>query len=115
MLKPDRIIFEKKALAYPLGNALQSCFATNEKIEKYYLSTNKIKSAIPGESLSEQYNNGKKTMVVGVKKASTFQSCKPSAHYQLPLVSGCMGKCQYCYLNTRLGDKPYIRVNVNVD
>ncbi|MGL4799436.1 MAG: spore photoproduct lyase, partial [Cellulosilyticaceae bacterium] len=45
----------------------------------------------------------------------TFQSCKPSAHYQLPLVSGCMGKCQYCYLNTRLGDKPYIRVNVNVD
>lgn len=44
-----------------------------------------------------------------------FQSCKPSANWQLPLYSGCMGQCQYCYLNTNLGDKPYIKVNVNVD
>lgn len=115
VLKPDRVIFEKKALAYPLGHAIESCFATMPKVDKFYLSSNKIKSAIPGNTLRCQYENGKRTMVVGVKKASTFQSCKPSAHYQLPLVSGCMGKCQYCYLNTRLGDKPYIRVNVNVD
>ncbi|MDP4090189.1 MAG: spore photoproduct lyase, partial [Bacillota bacterium] len=44
-----------------------------------------------------------------------FQSCKPSAHYQLPLVSGCMGQCEYCYLNTQLGDKPFVRVHVNID
>ena len=44
-----------------------------------------------------------------------FQSCKPSAHYQLPLVSGCMGQCEYCYLNTQLGDKPFVRVYVNID
>jgi len=41
--------------------------------------------------------------------------CRPSAHYQMPLVSGCMGRCEYCYLNTQLGDKPFIRTYVNID
>ncbi|WP_334305981.1 spore photoproduct lyase family protein, partial [Clostridioides difficile] len=54
-------------------------------------------------------------MVVGIRKSLKFQTCKPSANYQLPLVSGCMGRCEYCYLNTQLGDKPFIRVFVNVD
>lgn len=115
MLKPDRVIFEKKTLDYPLGHNMEKYFNTFPQIEKYYLSSNKIKSSIPGDDIQTQYENGKKTLVVGIKKASTFQSCKPSAHYQLPLVSGCMGKCQYCYLNTRLGDKPYIKVNINVE
>lgn len=54
-------------------------------------------------------------MVVSVRKLSEFQSCKPSAHYQLPLVSGCPGHCQYCYLSTNLGKDPYVRVYVNVE
>jgi len=57
----------------------------------------------------------KKTLVVGIRRGMKFQSCKPSAHYQLPLLSGCIGQCEYCYLNTNLGDKPYMRINVNVD
>lgn len=61
------------------------------------------------------YREGKKTLMVGTKKGLKFQTCKPSAHYQLPLVSGCMGQCEYCYLNTRLGDKPFIKVHVNLD
>ena len=44
-----------------------------------------------------------------------FQTCKPSAHYQLPLMSGCIGQCEYCYLNTNLGERPYMRINVNID
>ena len=54
-------------------------------------------------------------MVVSTKKSLKFQTCKPSANYQLPLVSGCMGRCEYCYLNTQLGDKPFVRVFVNTD
>ena len=61
------------------------------------------------------YREGKKTLMVGTKKGLKFQTGKPSAHYQLPLVSGCMGQCEYCYLNTRLGDKPFIKVHVNLD
>lgn len=54
-------------------------------------------------------------LAVGTKKSLKFQSCKPSAHYQLPLVSGCMGQCEYCYLNTQLGGKPFVKVHVNID
>jgi spore photoproduct lyase len=44
-----------------------------------------------------------------------FETCKPSAHYQLPLCTSCIGKCEYCYLNTTLGKKPYLRVYVNTE
>lgn len=115
MFNPKRIIFEKNALSYPLAQSIKDYFEPRNDIEKIYLSNNKIKSSIPGETLPEFYSHGKKTLVIGVHKSSSFQSCKPSAHYQLPLISGCMGKCQYCYLNTRLGDKPYLKINVNTD
>ena len=74
-----------------------------------------FRSNIPGENLFEQYREGKETMVVSYKKSLKFQTCKPSANYQLPLVSGCMGRCEYCYLNTQLGDKPFVRVFVNTE
>lgn len=114
MFIPKRVIFEKGALEYEIGKELYNNFK-KEGIEIINLSSNRVKSAIPGESLNQQYREGKKTLVVGVKKSMKFQSCKPSAHYQLPLVSGCMGQCEYCYLNTQLGDKPFVRVYVNID
>ncbi len=57
----------------------------------------------------------KKSLVVGIRKSKDFQTCKPSAHYQLPLATSCPGLCKYCYLNTTLGNKPYLRVYVNID
>ncbi len=115
MFIPKRILFEKDSLNYEMGRSIYHYFITNKEIEIIELRQNKIKSNIPGDALPEFYKEGKQTLVVGVKKGKTFQSCKPSAHYQLPLVSGCIGKCQYCYLNTNLGDKPYMRINVNID
>ena len=115
LFKPKRVIFEKGARSYPLGTHLYELFSSNPQIEIFEVATNRVKTHIPGENLHEQYHYGKETLVVGVKKSLKFQSCKPSAHYQLPLVSGCMGQCEYCYLNTQLGDKPFVRVHVNVD
>ncbi len=115
MFIPKRVIFEKVALDYPLGKSLYDNFKNNLKVEVFESATNQVKRHIPGDNLPTQYVHGKQTLVVGVKKSLKFQSCKPSAHYQLPLVSGCMGQCEYCYLNTQLGDKPFIRVHVNVD
>lgn len=115
MFKPERIIFEKGVLEYERANKIKDYFQSNPKIEILEMSNNKIKSYIPGDTLHEQYRSGKKTLVVGVKKSLKFQTCKPSAHYQLPLVSGCMGQCEYCYLNTQLGDKPFIKVHVNIE
>ena len=114
MFLPERVIFEKGTREYQLGKKLYEEFIRNPKVEVLEGASNRVKTMIPGENLSSMYQEGKKTLVVGIKKSLKFQTCKPSAHYQLPLVSGCMGQCEYCYLNTQLGDKPYIKVHVNV-
>lgn len=115
MFIPKRIIFEKGSLEYDMGKDILSKFKDKTNIEIINLTSNKLKQHIPGDELFSQYREGKKTLVVGTKKSLKFQSCKPSAHYQLPLVSGCMGQCEYCYLNTNLGDKPFVKVHVNID
>lgn len=115
MFIPKRVIFEKGSLDYEAGKEIYRRFKDDKSFEIIKLNSNRVKSSIPGENLNDQYKEGKKTLVVGVKKSMKFQSCKPSAHYQLPLVSGCMGQCEYCYLNTQLGDKPFVRVHVNID
>ena len=115
MFKPKRILFEKNARDYPIGSYIYQNFINQKDVEIIELNKNKIKENIPGDTPQAFHQEGKNTLVVGVKTSLKFQSCKPSAHYQLPLLSGCIGQCQYCYLNTNLGDKPYMRVNVNVD
>ena len=115
MFVPKRILFEKNTLDYEIGNNIYNFFKDYKNVEIVELKNGKIKENIPGENLYGFYREGKNTLVVGIKRGNKFQSCKPSAHYQLPLMSGCIGQCQYCYLNTNLGDKPYMRVNVNID
>ena len=105
----------KGSLEYELGKQIYAYFKDNRQVEIVKLGHHGIKSNIPGDNIAEFYRHGKRTLVVGIRKGLQFQSCKPSAHYQLPLLSGCIGQCEYCYLNTNLGDKPYMRVNVNVD
>lgn len=114
MFKPRRVIFEEKALEYKLGTELYNKFCENKNIEIKISKSGRI-TGIPGKQHSEMYKEGKETLVVGIRKALEFQTCKPSAHYQLPLVSGCMGMCEYCYLNTQMGKKPYIKIHVNND
>ena len=115
MFQPERVIFEKEALQYPLGQQLYQRFLKDSKVELYETAGNRVSMHIPGDGLYEKYRTGKQTLVVGVKKSLKFQTCKPSAHYQLPIVSGCMGQCEYCYLNTQLGDKPFVKVHVNIE
>ncbi|MGJ0846328.1 spore photoproduct lyase [Tissierella praeacuta] len=115
MFIPSRIIFEKGSINYNIGRNIYDNFSSKDNIEIINLNSNKYKEYIPGDNLYSQYREGKKTLIVGVKRGIKFQSCKPSAHFQLPLVSGCMGQCEYCYLNTRLGDKPFVRVYVNIE
>ena len=115
MYIPTRILFEKGSMNYEIGKKIYQRFITNKNVDLIELQGNKIMEHIPGDNPPETYKEGKNTLVVGIKKGLKFQTCKPSAHYQLPLLSGCIGHCQYCYLNTNLGDKPYMRINVNVE
>ena len=110
MFKPKQIIFELGSLDTYVGQHVYDQVKDNPQIKIITATSNRIKSHIPADTLYDQYRAGKETLVVGERKSLKFQSCKLSAHYQLPLVTGCMGRCEYCYLNTQLGDKPYIRV-----
>ncbi len=113
MFIPRRVIFEKRALDYELGTSIFEEFK-DKKVEIMYSSNGRI-IGIPGTTPSEMYFEGKNTLVVGVRKNLNFATCKPSANYQLPIVSGCSGMCEYCYLNTQMGKKPYVKIYVNID
>lgn len=115
MFVPRRILFEKGSLDYEIGENIYNTFKDNKNVEIINISGNRIKQHIPGDDTYNYYREGKNTLVVGIKKNFKFQSCKPSAHYQLPLLSGCTGHCEYCYLNTNLSTKPFVKVNVNID
>ncbi len=115
MFIPKRIIFESDSLNYEIGNNIYKFFKNDNNIEIIVTKNNRFKNYIPNEGIAEYYKEGKNTLIVGVKKVGKFQSCKPSAHYQLPLLSGCTGQCQYCYLNTNMGDRPFVKINANYD
>jgi spore photoproduct lyase len=112
---PQRVFFEEDALNYPVGQRIWELFRSNPKIIIQKLKAKQRISNIPGSSPEEAYREGKRSLVVGIRKTLDFQTCKPSAHFQLPLVTGCMGQCEYCYLNTQFGKKPYTRVYVNIE
>ena len=48
-------------------------------------------------------------------KNKKLDFCSPSADYQFSLVSNCPGSCEYCYLQTTQGEKPSIKVYVNLE
>lgn len=112
--EPKRVIFEREALEYPLGEKLLRYF-DGKGVETSFTASHNRVTSIPGRTRPEGYFEGKRTLVVGVRRTRNFETCKPSAHFQLPLVTSCPGKCEYCYLLTNLGRKPYVRVYVNTE
>ncbi|OWZ84926.1 spore photoproduct lyase [Natranaerobius trueperi] len=111
---PKRIYIEEGALEYPAGRFIKDKFS-DKGVPIKIIKTHQRITGIPGKTREQGYREAKKTLVVGIRKSKDFQTCKPSAHYQLPLSTSCPGLCKYCYLNTTLGKKPYLRVYVNID
>lgn len=111
---PRRVFFEQAALDYPLGKKIYDNFR-QDNIELKIIGSHNRVTGIPGGTPPAGYVEAKRTLVVGVRRSLRFETCKPSAHYQLPLATSCPGMCEYCYLNTTLGKKPYVRVYVNID
>ncbi|MGE5416582.1 MAG: spore photoproduct lyase [Acidobacteriota bacterium] len=114
MFKPKRVFFEPQSLEYPLGKELFSLFKTKNIPITHTSSHNRV-TGIPGDNPRTAFFEAKQTLVVGVRKSQDFQTCRPSAHFQLPLVTSCPGFCEYCYLATTLGAKPYVRLYVNIE
>ncbi|MGP4076372.1 spore photoproduct lyase [Halobacillus sp. K22] len=111
---PELVYIEPGALKYPLGKELKEKFE-NMGIEiRETTSHNQVRN-LPGENDFQKYRMAKSTLVVGVRKTLKFDTSKPSAEYAIPFATGCMGHCHYCYLQTTMGSKPYIRTYVNVE
>lgn len=111
---PQLVYIEPRALEYPLGQELKKKFEDLNIEIRETTSHNQIRD-LPGENDLQKYRVAKSTLVVGIRKTLKFDSSKPSAEYAIPLATGCMGHCHYCYLQTTLGSKPYIRTYVNLD
>ena len=111
---PEQVFFEPTSLEYPLGRKLYRQMRDAGVPIRMTTSHNQVRG-LSGQGDAEMYRMAKKTLVVGVKRSLQFESSKPSAEYAFPLATGCIAHCHYCYLNTNLGTKPYVRVYVNVD
>ncbi|WP_152398343.1 spore photoproduct lyase [Paenibacillus cellulositrophicus] len=109
---PDLVYFEPDALNYPKGQHIMEWVKSKDIPYRMTSSHNRITN-LPGETDQEKYRNAKRTLVIGVRKTLKFDQSKPSAEYAIPISTGCMGHCHYCYLQTTLGAKPYVRVYVN--
>jgi spore photoproduct lyase len=112
--QPDLVYVEPGALEYPLGRELFERFRRSGVPVRMTTSHNRV-TGLPGKTDLEKYRIAKRTLVIGVRKTLRFDDSKPSAEYAIPLATGCMGHCHYCYLQTTLGNRPYIRVYVNLD
>lgn len=111
---PQLVYFEPDALQYPLGQELKEKFEQMGIEIRYTTSHNQVRN-LPGDNDFQKYRVAKSTLVVGIRKTLKFDTSKPSAEYAIPFATGCMGHCHYCYLQTTMGSKPYIRTYVNVD
>ncbi|WP_166239120.1 spore photoproduct lyase [Paenibacillus turpanensis] len=111
---PELVYFEPDSLDYPKGKKIYEWAQAQDLPIRMTTSHNRITN-LPGDSELEKYRIAKRTLVVGVKKTLKFEQSKPSAEYAIPIATGCMAHCHYCYLQTTLGAKPYIRVYVNMD
>ncbi|AJY77279.1 spore photoproduct lyase [Paenibacillus beijingensis] len=111
---PDLVYFEPDSLHYPKGERIMEWVKKENIPYRMTTSHNRITN-LPGETELEKYKIAKRTLVVGIRKTLKFDTSKPSAEYAIPIATGCMGHCHYCYLQTTLGAKPYVRVYVNTD
>jgi spore photoproduct lyase len=107
---PEQAYFDPKSLKYEEGRKL-----------KQYLEERNIpiieskKVDIEYHSPSVNYMKAKNTILVTTTGQKKLTPCRPSADYQFALSSSCPGNCEYCYLQTTQGEKPVIKIFVNID
>lgn len=111
---PELVYFEPNALEYPMGARIYK-WAQQQALPIHMTTSHNRITNLPGEGELEKYRIAKRTLVVGVRKTLEFDTSKPSAEYAIPIATGCMAHCHYCYLQTTLGAKPYVRIYVNID
>ncbi|MDI6709239.1 MAG: spore photoproduct lyase [Bacillota bacterium] len=112
--EPEAVFVRERALDWPRGREILAHFRHKE-IPVTVLGPRERIPVPPLEGPRRGYIRAKRTLVVTTVNAARFLPSKPSADYQLPLSSGCPSFCEYCYLQTTLGKRPYVQVYVNLE
>jgi len=107
---PDVAYVDPRIFKYEVGETLVKYL---DKLNVPLIKSRKV--LIDGKSPVENYVKSKKTIYITVNSQKKLKSCKPSADYQFNLSSSCPGHCEYCYLQTTQGEKPFMKVFVNID
>ena len=113
MFKPTHVYFEKSALSYKQAKELK------KKLENSHLPVDRIEdnqiNVMKGTEGEKTDASLMPVLVVSVYKNQEFKRAYPLADYALPLVSGCVGRCEYCQLNQFNRAPSLIKVYVNMD
>lgn len=110
LFKPNVAYIDPRCEKYKVGNE-----AINYLRENDIPMINSRKVTIEGTTPQENYAKAKKTIYLTVNGQKKLKSCRPSADYQFALSSSCPGNCEYCYLQTTQGEKPFMKVFVNIE
>lgn len=114
LFMPEQVFFEPSSLNYPLGRKLYRIFSESG-IKIIQTPQRSFSRHIAGYTGKEKYAHSKRTLAVTTKKDTSLDICKPSADFQFELMANCPGSCEYCYLQTTQGQKPFLRVFVNLE
>jgi spore photoproduct lyase len=107
---PDVAYIDPKILKYDAGKKLIEYL---ESLNVPIVNSKKV--IIDSGSSQENYAIAKKTILFTTNGQKKLVSCKPSADYQFSLSSSCPANCEYCYLQTTQGEKPFMKVFLNIE
>ena len=107
---PDIAYIDPKILKY---NGTKKIIEYLEKLKVPIVNSKKV--VIDSGSPEKNYATAKKTILFTTNGQKKLVSCKPSADYQFSLSSSCPANCEYCYLQTTQGEKPYMKIFLNIE
>ncbi|MGH4137695.1 spore photoproduct lyase [Clostridium sp.] len=107
---PDIAYIDPKVLKYDAG---QKVIKYLENLKVPIINSKKV--VIDCGSPEKNYAAAKKTVLFTTNGQKKLVSCRPSADYQFSLSSSCPANCEYCYLQTTQGEKPFMKIFLNIE
>ncbi|MGE5550373.1 MAG: spore photoproduct lyase family protein [Bacteroidota bacterium] len=113
LFQPQRVFIERAVLDLPLTRRVLARLEAAVPVE--VVATAGRIPAAPRGTAREVYGASKRMLIISRAPGQPLRGCRPSADYELPLGASCPGLCQYCYLQSSLGTRPYVRVYADLD
>jgi spore photoproduct lyase len=107
---PNVVYIDPRSQKYDVGRNAKKYL---EDMKVPIIESNRV--IIEGKNYKENYAKAKRTILLTVNNQKKLDSCKPSSDFEFNIASSCPGHCEYCYLQTTQGEKPFMKIFVNID